>query len=228
MPTSRPAPPQPDSTGRENGLAWARFEPELPPTGGVLILHGAGSQKENHFGIAREITAAGLTAICFDQRGHGESDGPMDSRIVSDAVAIAALFDGLPVGIRGSSMGGWVALAAAEESNAKALVPICPTTAAQLTLGAESGRFPFDTDLPSLVGKLAEGEPEPPAVPTLLLHAAGDEVVSVERSRALTPFLNHPGSRYIEFPGGHHRSLQHDPEVTALTVSFLAKNLERV
>jgi pimeloyl-ACP methyl ester carboxylesterase len=123
-----------------------------------LILHGAGSQKENHFGIAREMAGAGLAAICFDQRGHGESDGPMDGRIVSDAVAIAGLLDGLPVGIRGSSMGGWVALAAAEESNAKALVAICPTTAAQLTLGAESGRFPFDADLPSLVGKLAEGE----------------------------------------------------------------------
>lgn len=225
MTTSRPAPPAPDSSGRHNGLAWARFEPVGEPEGGVLILHGAGSQKENHFGIAREMAGAGLSAICFDQRGHGESDGTMDSRIVSDAVAMAGLFDGLPVGIRGSSMGGWVALAAAEESNAKALVPICPTTAAQLTLGAQSGRFPFEADLPSLVGKLTEGEPAAPSVPTLLLHAAGDEIVSVERSRELAPLLTHPDSRYIEFPGGHHRSLQHDPEVTALTVRFLAAHL---
>jgi pimeloyl-ACP methyl ester carboxylesterase len=124
-------------------------------------------------------------------------------------------------------MGGWVALAAAEQSGAKALVPICPTTAAQLTVGAQSGRFPFKAELDALVAKLAEGEPVPPRVPTLLLHAAGDEVVSIERSRELAPLLTHPASRYIEFPGGHHRSLQHDPEVTALTVSFLTRNLGR-
>jgi alpha-beta hydrolase superfamily lysophospholipase len=190
-----------------------------------MILHGAGSQKENHFGIAREMAAAGLSAICFDQRGHGESDGPMDGRIVSDAVAVAGLLDGLPLGIRGSSMGGWVALAAADEAGAKALVPICPTTAAQLTLGAQSGRFPFEADLPALVSRLADGEPAPPSVPTILLHADGDEIVSVERSRQLAPLLTHPESRYIEFPGGHHRSLQHDPEVTALTVRFLKDQL---
>lgn len=191
----------------------------------MLILHGAGSQKENHFSIAREMTGAGLTAICFDQRGHGESDGPMDARIVSDTVAMARLGEGLPLGIRGSSMGGWVALAAAEETGAKALVAICPTTAAQLTLGAQSGRFPFDADIPALVSKLAEGEPKPPSVPTLLLHAAGDEIVSVDRSRELAPLLPNPESRYIEFPAGHHRSLQHDPEVTALTVRYLADHL---
>ena len=122
-------------------------------------------------------------------------------------------------------MGGWVALAAAEEAGAKALVPICPTTAAQLRLGAEAGYFQFEADVPALVAKLAEGEPSPPAVPTLLLHAEGDEIVSVDRSRELAPLLARPESRYVEFPGGHHRSLQHDPEVTALTVRFLAAQL---
>ena len=225
MANTRPTPGAPNATGREDGLAWARFEPEGTPTGGVLILHGAGSQKENHYEIAREMTASGLAAICFDQRGHGESDGPMDGRIVSDAVTIASLFDHLPVGIRGSSMGGWVTLASAEEIGAKALVPICPTTAAQLTLGAEAGYFQFEADVPALVNRLAEGEPAAPIVPTLLLHAAGDEIVSVERSRELAPLLAHPESRYIEFPGGHHRSLQHDPEVTALTVNYLRQHL---
>ena len=171
------------------------------------------------------MTAAGMSAICFDQRGHGESDGPMDERIVSDAVMLAALFGDLPVGVRGSSMGGWVTLAAASEIGAKALVPICPTTAAQLTSGAKAGYFPFAADVPALVGRLAEGDPDPPSVPTLLLHAEGDEIVSVDRSRKLAPLLSHPESRYIEFPGGHHRSLQHDPEVTALTVKFLAQHL---
>ena len=224
MSNSRPAPAAPSQTGFEDGLAWARFEPDGPPTGGVVIFHGAGSRKENHYDIAREMTGAGLAAICFDQRGHGESDGPMDGRIVTDAVQIGRLFDGLPIGMRGSSMGGWVTLAAAEALGAKAIVAICPTTAAQLSEGVRSGRLPFDADAELLCSELSKGDPPPPSMPTLLLHASGDEVVPVGRSRELAPLLC-PGSRYLEVPGGHHRSLQHDSEITALTVRFLAQYL---
>lgn len=217
--------PRSDASGRENGLAWARFDPEDEPRGGVVILHGAGSRKENHFRIGRDMADAGLAAICFDQRGHGESDGPMDARILDDTVAIAALLDGLPLGLRGSSMGGWVTLAASEAAGAEAIVAICPTTASQLALGIDSGYLEFDVDRTALLERLASGDPPPPQVPTLLLHAAGDEVVPVQRSRDLATLLEHPDSRYVEVPGGHHRSLQHDPELTALTVSFLAEQL---
>jgi uncharacterized protein len=31
------------------------------------------------------------------------------------------------------------------------------------------------------------------------------------------------GSRLIEVPGGHHRSVQHDPELQAAAVQFLVR-----
>ena len=59
---------------------------EGPPLGGVVIVHGAGSRKENHFDFARAARAAGLAAVVYDQRGHGESDGPLDDRLVDDVL----------------------------------------------------------------------------------------------------------------------------------------------
>lgn len=200
--------------------------PDGEPIGGVLILHGAGSRKENHFPIARDYAAAGIAAVCFDQRGHGDSSGPMDSRIVSDAVGIAGLLPDGPVALRGSSMGGWVALAAAAPLGAAALMAICPTTSRQLLQGVNSGRLPFDCDPAGLAGVLDRGDPPPPAMPTLLMHAAGDEVVPASRSRELAPLLTHPESRFLEVPGGHHRSLQHDPEMVSLGIRFTARQLK--
>ena len=196
------------------------------PIGGVLILHGAGSRKENHFSIARDYAAAGIAAVCFDQRGHGDSEGPMDSRIISDAVCISSLLPEGPVALRGSSMGGWVALAAAAPIGAAALMTICPTTSQQLLQGVSSGRLPFSCDVDALATVLDRGEPPAPSMPTLLMHAAGDEVVPVSRSRELAPLLAHADSRYLEVSGGHHRSLQHDPEMVSLGIRFTAKHLQ--
>ena len=225
MGNNRPAPAPPAETGREQGLEWARFDPPDSPQGGVLILHGAGSRKENHYDVARQMTGAGLSAICFDQRGHGASDGPMDERLLDDLVSIAGLFGHLPIGLRGSSMGGFVALGAARAANAAAVVAICPTTAAQFGEGVKAGRMGFEADPVAIASVLDRGEPEPPDVPVLLIHADGDEIVPVSRSRELAPLLTNSASRYIEVPGGHHRSLQHDPEFVSLTVKFLAKHI---
>ena len=226
MSKSLPAPTPPSQTGTHDGLAWAMWMPKNELIGGVLILHGAGSQKENHFPIARDYAAAGIAAVCFDQRGHGASTGPMDARIISDAVGIAGLLPDGPVALRGSSMGGWVALAAAAPLGASALMAICPTTSGQLLEGVRSGRLPFNCDESALATVLDRGDPPAPSMATLLMHAAGDEVVPVARSRELAPLLAHPQSRFLEVPGGHHRSLQHDPEMVSLGVRFTAKQLK--
>jgi pimeloyl-ACP methyl ester carboxylesterase len=55
----------------------------------------------------------------------------------------------------------------------------------------------------------------------MLQHAEGDEVVPVVLSRALHDAA--PGSRLVEVPGGHHRSVQHDPELQAVAVRFLLR-----
>ena len=62
-------------------------------------------------------------------------------------------------------------------------------------------------------------------MPVLLLHAEGDEQVPVEHSRELAAALHAPGSRLIVVPGGHHRSIQHDGELQAVSLRFIERAL---
>src|SRR5918998_581226 len=86
---------------RHDGLAYELTLPGGAPRGGVVVLHGAGSRKENHRDFAQLCAAAGLAAIVFDQRGHGASDGALDDRAIADVATIASL---LPAGLRGGRL----------------------------------------------------------------------------------------------------------------------------
>src|SRR5919107_1752012 len=108
-------------------LAHALDTPAGAPWGRLVILHGAGSRKENHADMGAAAAAAGLAAVRFDMRGHGETGGRLDGRALEDVAAAAALLPaGLPFALRGSSMGGYLALGAAERAGAAAVVAICP------------------------------------------------------------------------------------------------------
>ncbi|MGN6170316.1 MAG: alpha/beta hydrolase family protein [Solirubrobacteraceae bacterium] len=63
--------------------------------------------------------------------------------------------------------------------------------------------------------------------PLLILHAAGDEQVRVEHSRELAKHFRSDTSRLIVVPGGHHRSIQHDPELQAASVKFILAALSQ-
>ena len=56
----------------------------------MLILHGAGSCKENHADFARLCAASGWVALAYDQRGHGRSGDEMSPGAVGDVARIAA------------------------------------------------------------------------------------------------------------------------------------------
>jgi pimeloyl-ACP methyl ester carboxylesterase len=223
--------PAPDDAGTVDGLAYALYRPEgAEPPGGVVILHGAGSSKESHLDFARACRAHGLAAVAFDQRGHGATGGRMDGRLVHDVATISTLLPPGPVALRGSSMGGWLALAAAQTVGARAVVAICPASGEDLLRGLRSGRFELEAD-PAAVEEVIDRHDTTEAAAALgerllLLHAEGDETVPVERSRALHAAA--PGSRLVAVPGGHHRSVQHDPELQALALRFLRKRLSAV
>jgi pimeloyl-ACP methyl ester carboxylesterase len=221
MPVADTTPPP--ETGRRDGLAYALFRTPAPPAGGVVVLHGAGSAKENHFDFARACQAAGLASVVFDQRGHGESGGALDDRAIEDVAAIARLLPPGPVALRGSSMGGWLSLAAAATVGAAAVVAICPAGGDLLRDGLRGGRFEFVADPPSLERLLLTIDLPAAAAALgerlLLLHAECDEQVPVDHSRALHAAA--PGSRLEVAPGGHHRSVQHDEALQALAVRFL-------
>ncbi len=221
-----------------DGLSYSLWLPSTQAPGGVVVLHGAGSCKENHHDFARAALGAGLAAIAFDQRGHGESEGPMDGRPIEDIVAMADLLRShlggdpdAPIALRGSSMGGYLALVSASAARASAVVAICPASAEGLQRGLTEGRFTFAADVPALHAFLAAHDPRTAIaaleVPVLLLHAEGDERVPVEHSRELAGLTRSPRSRLIAVPGGHHRSVQHDPDLQAVSVRFLVRAVER-
>jgi pimeloyl-ACP methyl ester carboxylesterase len=200
-----------------------------------VVLHGAGSAKESHHDFARAALALGLATVCFDARGHGTSDGPMDARAVDDVVTMATLLrerlgdERAAVALRGSSMGGYLSILSAEPARAQAVVAICPASAAGLRRGLSAGRFSFAADEEALDAFLAGHELEPAVAalraPLLLLHAEGDEQVPIEHSRELAQMVTAPGSRLIAVPGGHHRSIQHDAELQAVSLRFIEQAL---
>jgi pimeloyl-ACP methyl ester carboxylesterase len=228
MRTVRADPPV--ETGELDGLAWARFAPQgREATAGVVLLHGADSRKESHFDFARACAGGGLAVLAFDARGHGESPGPLDGRAIDDVARMADLLReraGVDaVGLRGSSMGGYLALVAAAEARAAAVVAICPASAVGLSVSVRGGRFGFAVDRDAVVALLDAYDETAAAaaldIPLLLLHAEGDEVVPVELSRALHAAA--PASKLVVVPGGHHRSIQHDAELQGVAVRWLVR-----
>lgn len=226
----------PSATGTHHGLAWARFDPPRPPDGAVLVLHGADSVKENQFDFARAASIAGLVAVCFDARGHGDTGGVLGDGVLDDVAAMADLArgalgpDGGPLALRGSSMGGYLALVCAGPVRADAVVAICPPSADGLRRGlADPDRFAFAADRPALDALVARHEVTDAVralrVPLMLMHASGDLQVPVEHSRELAELA--PDASYVELPGGHHQSVQHDGELLGVSVRFLARALRR-
>jgi alpha-beta hydrolase superfamily lysophospholipase len=225
--------PLPSQTGLCDGLAYSLWlpAPEKVTLGGVVVLHGAGSCKESHHDYARALIAAGLAAVTFDQRGHGDSEGAMDGRVLADVTTMASLLrracerPKLPIALRGSSMGGCLAILGAPAAGARAVVAICPASPEGLRRGLHSRRFQFQADVPAVDAVLAgfdlHAAVQELEAPLLLLHAAGDEQVPVEHSQELARHFHSEGSRLIVVPGGHHRSVQHDPELQAVSVKFI-------
>jgi fermentation-respiration switch protein FrsA (DUF1100 family) len=228
-----PAPPQ---LGELDGLAYALFEPEGEPRAGVVILHGGGSAKESHFDFARGCREDGIVALAYDARGHGRSEGEFGPDALEDVLAMVELVRGRTeaVALRGSSMGGFQAIhAAARDSSLCAVVAICPAPDDLLLRGLRSGQpLDFRCDAPATeawletldiydaVGRLG------PQTELLLMHARGDEQVPWTVSEDLDAAAHEP-KRLLVFPGGHHRSLQHDLELQAVTRRFILTAAER-
>ncbi len=62
-----------------------------------------------------------------------------------------------------------------------------------------------------------------PGTALLLMHAEGDERVPVAHSRELYARAAAPVKKLITPPGGHHRSIQHDEELTGESLRFVRK-----
>jgi alpha-beta hydrolase superfamily lysophospholipase len=216
-----------------DGISYALFMPDGELEGGVLVLHGAGSAKESHFDFARNAAAHGLAALAYDAPGHGRSGGAWGPSAIDHAAALLGVLRerGCPrVALRGSSMGGFSAiLAAAKDGDAAAVAAICPAPEQLLLRGVRSGRFEFELDReavePWLEREVSLSDAAASLAPRtalLLMHAERDEQVPADVSRRLYEVAGRP-KRLLLMPGGHHRSLQHDMEMQAETISFLLR-----
>ena len=224
-----PTPEPPAEIAAVDGLAYSLWRPAGEPWASILVLPGAGSHKESHHDFARLVRDSGAAALCADLRGHGASDGALDARVLDDIATLAGVLPEAPRVLRGSSMGGALAILGAERAGAAAVIAICPASAEGLRRGLLAGRFEFRADTPSLEAFLAEHEVVPAAadlrVPLLLMHAEGDESVPVEHSREIARVA--PESKLIAVPGGHHSSVQHDPELQGEALRWLRRRLAR-
>lgn len=119
----------------ENGVVLAgdhRGDPTDPP---VLFVHGGGQTRHTWARTMERVSALGWYAVCYDQRGHGDSDwaGNGDyhpERFAADLSAVAASLGALPV-VVGASLGGTAAILAQGEADrplfrALALVDVTP------------------------------------------------------------------------------------------------------
>jgi pimeloyl-ACP methyl ester carboxylesterase len=111
---------------------------EVTDTGsgpGLLLVHGFGGAKED-FADHVDALAARHRVVTFDQRGHGESEGPPDpsaysfDRMAADVLGVADAIGIDAFRLLGHSMGGMVArrvvLAAPERIDALVLMDTSP------------------------------------------------------------------------------------------------------
>jgi uncharacterized protein len=222
-----PAPPE---LGELDGISYALFLPEGEPRAGVVILHGSGSAKESHFDFARGCRADGIAALAYDARGHGRSQGEFGPGALGDVAAMVELLRAHTdaVALRGSSMGGFQAIhAGARDPSLCAVVAICPAPEDLLLRSLRSGvELGFRCDEPATehwlesldVYEAVAGFGSQTAL--LLMHARGDEQVPWTVSEELHAAAHAP-KRLLVLPGGHHRSLQHDLELQAVSRRFI-------
>jgi pimeloyl-ACP methyl ester carboxylesterase len=206
---------------------------------GIVVLHGAGSRKENHSDFARAASGYGWAALTYDQRGHGATEDLMSPAAVPDAVKMCRLLaraDGVDesrICLRGSSMGGYLAIHAAATSDSVAgVVAICPAGEEHLLRSLHHDELEMRADAEALEAWLSEHDIREAVElmgpkPLLLIHARGDESIPYTWSEELHARAAEP-RKLIVMPGGHHRSVQHDAELHGIALRWLERALERI
>lgn len=238
---TRPSPTPPSERGIHEGRPYWLWLPGTPPPWpGMVILHGAGSRKENHGDFGRACAAAGWAALAYDQRGHGESADEMTAAALGDVgrmVRFLADHEGVDrdrLCVRGSSMGGFMAIHAAATSAAVAgAIAICPAGSQHLISGVRSGRIEMRLGPEARAGleawlaehDLREAVELMGSKPLLLIHARGDSQIPSEWSEELHGRAREP-RKLILVPGGHHRSVQHDAELQGVALHWMGRALD--
>jgi len=193
--------------------------------------------------MGEQAAAAGLAALTFDFRGHGESAGVLGPDGWHDAVAageaLLAASHAPWLAARGASMGGCFLLLAARAHARlfRSLVLLCPADGPSLLAGLDDletleragdpdrecyGRFDAAAWRPYLrrldLVATARGVPR-----VLLAHARDDEAVPFSHSACLAAVLAAPTRFMVLDEGGHHGPGR-SPEVARATLDWVLSN----
>lgn len=89
----------------------------LPEKGIIILVHGIGSCKEHQFPLAEKLANQGYSSYIFDGRAHGKSEGDYCTFGFYEKQDISSIVTLLknnkantPIGIRGHSLGGAIAI----------------------------------------------------------------------------------------------------------------------
>lgn len=226
----------PGDRGRKIREQLTARELDLPEFGkirGTLVLcHGRRGRKEDYLPIAERLCAAGFRCILPDLPAHGDHpetiatygvrEAGLPARILREA-ATKFGFDRQPAGLIGMSMGGSVAVHAADLPDApwRALVVISSFDSFSATISDQASRYIGPTLGPTWASgtdgvyrwktgiSLNDIQPTRHAahitIPTLIAHGSADRVVSMAAGRRLFDAL--PATtvkRWEEIPTADH------------------------
>lgn len=208
----------------------------LPPFGeisGTLVLnHGRKGRKEDYLPIAERLCAAGFRCVIPDLPAHGDHPANIATYGVREAGLPARIldeasrrfgFEKQPAGLMGMSMGGSVAVHAADQPDApwKALVVVSSFDSFPAVIEGQATRHagvtlgPLWAEATDAVYHWKSGisindiQPRHHAasihIPSLIAHGTADRVVSMESGRRLFDSLPEDTlKKWVEIPGAGH------------------------
>jgi uncharacterized protein len=219
------------SVDRKTIQGMVHFPSEATGLPWVVLNHGLASSMDSpkfHL-LGEELCRRGIIAVRFDFRGCGSSEGdPRETTISGRLKDLAAVFGHMrgafglngPVGLLGSSMGGYISLLTFAARNDIRAVCVWATPFDMKALAADRD----DSDLEALGPRFYEdlglhdlASLAPRLHHLLVLHGECDEVVPQDHARRLHRVASDPKALHI-FPGGDHRFT--DPEQRARAVEM--------
>ena len=119
---------------RMDGTLFLAESVEVVP--GVIFFHGLTSSEKRYLDMAERLSKQDISALTINMRGHGSSEGTLDSLQltdnISDALAVYDFFashsniDATRIGICGSSYGSLLAAIVADQRPIKSLLLRAP------------------------------------------------------------------------------------------------------
>lgn len=218
------------------------FEPEGDgPFPGVVCFHGSLSNRQRSLPVGEALSSKGFIVLAIDFRGHGESDGDIKKLSFKDFIvdgkeAVKLLVDKgadpKRIGLRGGSMGGFVAACLSNSTNAKSLVLLVPAAFPNENFTIEKSRSmgsEYLNNKESWINSIALREIANFNGSLLVIRHELDELLSKEMTEAFYYEANATRDRQLDVVNGAKHSSHDNPEAIKkdldLTLSWFLKTI---